>query len=157
MDPAWEKEDAESLIISIENKNEALFQASKASEETIRFLLQHGMDGRQANMLGLCAEEICSNVVRHGFKKPWHLLELNLKKRFSEWVLSIRDNCMYFNLSDYLSIQEQQKEKIGLRIVKGLAHHVQYMSALKINHVVISIPAQADHGDELFANRKDGR
>ena len=157
MDPAWEKEDAESLIISIENKKEALFQASKASEETIRFLLQHGMDGRQANMLGLCAEEICSNVVRHGFKKPWHLLELNLKKRFSEWVLSIRDNCTYFNLSDYLSIQEQQKEKIGLRIVKGLAHHVQYMSALKINHVVISIPAQADNGEELPANGEDGQ
>ena len=157
LDPAWEKEDAESLIISIENKKEALFQASKASEETIRFLLQHGMDGRQANLLGLCAEEICSNVVRHGFKKPWHLLELNLKKRFSEWVLSIRDNCAYFNLSDYLSIQEQQKEKIGLQIVKGLAHHVQYMSALKINHVVISIPAQADNGEELPANGEDGR
>ena len=108
-------------------------------------------------MLGLCAEEICSNVVRHGFKKPWHILELNLKKRFNEWLLSIRDNCAYFNLSDYLSIQEQQKEKIGLRIVKGLAHHVQYMSALKINHVVIRIPAQADAGEESLANGEEGR
>ena len=157
LDPAWEKEDSESLIISIQNKNEALPQVSKASEEAIRFLLQHGADGKQANMLGLCAEEICSNVVRHGFKEPWHMLELSLKKRFNEWLLSIRDNCAYFNLSDYLSIQEQQKEKIGLRIVKGLAHHVQYMSALKINHVVIRIPAQADAGEESLANGEEGR
>ena len=157
LDPAWEKEDSESLSVSIQNKEEALLQAPKASEETIRFLLQHGADGRQANLLGLCAEEICSNIVRHGFKKPWHLLELNLKKRLSEWVLSIRANCMYFNLSDYLSIQEHQKEKIGLRIVKGLAHRVEYMSALKINHVVIRIPAQADHGEEYLANGEDGR
>ena len=124
LDPAWEKEDSESLSI---------------------------------NMLGLCAEEICSNVVRHGLKKPWHILELSLKKRFNEWLLSIRDNCAYFNLSDYLSIQEQQKEKIGLRIVKGLAHHVQYMSALKINHVVIRIPARADAGEESLANGEEGR
>ena len=150
LDPAWEKEDSESLSISIQNKKEALPQVSKASEEAIRFLLQHGADGKQA-------EEICSNVVRHGFKKPWHILELSLKKRFNEWLLSIRDNCAYFNLSDYLSIQEQQKEKLGLRIVKGLAHHVQYMSALKINHVVIRIPAQADAGEESLANGEEGR
>ena len=62
-----------------------------------------------------------------------------------------------FSLSGYLSIQKQWKEKTGLRIVKEPAHHVQYMSALKSSHVVISIPAQADHGDELFANREDGR
>lgn len=51
---------------------------------------------------------------------------------------------MYFNLCDYLSIQDQQKEKIGLRLVKGMAHDVQYMSALKINHVVIRIQSQTD-------------
>ena len=107
-------------------------------------MLQHGADGRLANMLGLCTEEICSNVVRHGFRKPWHLLELNLKKHLNEWILSIRDNCAYFNLCDYLSIQERQKEKIGLRLVKGIAHDVQYMSALKINHVVIRIRTQKD-------------
>ena len=155
LDPEWEKEDSESLILSIPNKKEALLQVPEASEEAIRFLLQHGADSRQANLLGLCAEEIGSNIVRHGFKKPWHALELNLKKRLNEWILSIRDNCAYFNLSDYLSIQEQQKEKFGLRIVKGLVHDVEYMSALKINHVVIRIPAQADAGEESFANGEE--
>ena len=62
-----------------------------------------------------------------------------------------------FSLSGYLSIQKQWKEKTGLRIVKEPAHHVQYMSALKINHVVIRIPAQADAGEESLANGEEGR
>ena len=144
LDPEWKREADESLSIFIERKEEALIQATKASEKAIGFMLQHGADSRQANMLGLCTEEICSNVVRHGFRKPWHLLELSLKKRLNEWILSIRDNCAYFNLCDYLSIQDQQKEKNGLRLVKGMAHDVQYMSALKINHVVIRIQSQTD-------------
>ena len=71
--------------------------------------------------------------------------------------LSVLRRMRDFNLPDSLSIQEQHKEKIGLRIVKGLAYHVQYMSALKINPVVISIPAQADNGEEILANVEDGR
>ncbi len=139
LEPDWKREADESLNISIDNKEKALIQVTKASENAIDFMLQHGADGRQANIVGLCTEEICSNVVRHGFRKPWHMLELNLKKHSNEWILSIRDNCAYFNLCDYLSIQERQKEKIGLRLVKGMAHDVQYMSALKINYVVIRI------------------
>ena len=31
------------------------------------------------------------------------------------------------------------------------------MTAVKNNHVVISIPVQADHGEEYLANGEDGR
>ncbi len=144
LDAEWKREADESLNIFIESKEEALKQAAEASEKAIGFMLQHGADSRQANMLGLCTEEICSNVVRHGFRKPWHLLELNLKKHLNEWILSIRDNCAYFNLCDYHSVQEPQGEKTGLRLVKGMAHDIQYMSALKINHVMIRIQSQTD-------------
>lgn len=147
LDPDWEKADGEALHIAIQYGDDALRQAVEASAETIRFLNSRGADRRQANMLGVCAEEICSNIVRHGFKKPGHTLEMALKKRANEWTLFIRDNCAYFNLNDYLLIQDQRKRKLGLGIVKGGGHDVQYMSALKLNHVMIRVPAPtAQHG-----------
>ena len=139
LDPDWESADATSLHLAIHNSDSSLAQAAMVSEETIRFLLTHGADRRQANLLGVCAEELCSNIVRHGFKKAEHLLEICVRERAGAWILRIRDNCAYFNISDHLKIQERQKEKFGLRLVQGLAQEVQYMSALKINNVMIRV------------------
>lgn len=139
LDPAWEREAKEEMSVSIPNGEGALRQAVEASAETIRFLIGRGADSRQANLLGLCAEEICSNIVRHGFKKPEHMLEMNVRKLPEGWTLSIRDNCAYFNVADYQLIQDRQKKKLGLSIVKGCSHDVKYMSALKINHVMVHV------------------
>ena len=142
LDPEWERAEADGLSLAIANGDAALRQTVDASEETIRCLLLHGADRRQANLLGVCVEELCSNIVRHGFRKPYHMLELSLRERGGAWTLRIRDNCAYFNVSDYLKIQEKQKEQLGLSLVQGLAQEVQYMSALKINNVVIRVSAE---------------
>lgn len=142
LNPDWERADTASLRLTIHNDDSALVQTVTASEATIRFLLTHGADRRQAYLLGVCTEELCSNIVRHGFKKKEHTLEICVREHAGAWILRIRDNCAYFNVSDHLKIQEQQREKLGLRLVQGLAQEVQYISALKINNVVIRVSTQ---------------
>ncbi len=139
LDPRWEEAEADCLNVTIQNNQGALERAAAASEEVTGFLREHGADERQATLLGVCTEEICTNVVRHGFCKPKHLLELSVRKRSGAWVLRIRDNCEYFNVADYLRIREKQREKYGLRIVAGIAQDVQYLSALKLNNIIIRV------------------
>ena len=138
--PEFDRAEEPRLFLTIRRGEEALRQAAEASGEVVRFMLSRGADGRQAALLGLCAEEIAENVVRHGFKKPRHALEIGLRKRGNGWILRIRDNCAYFNVAEYLRIQDEGRERLGLRIVKGIAHDVGYMSALRINCVTIRMP-----------------
>ena len=142
LDPEWESEDASGLNLTVFCGDEALRETVKASEETVAFLLSWGADRRMANLFGVCVEELGSNIVRHGFRKSGNLFEIGLQRRSGVWTLRIRDNCAYFNVADHLRIQDEQKEKLGLRIVRGITQEVRYLSALKINNVLIRVPTE---------------
>ena len=141
LDPAWEDAGGPRKVLTVRYGPDALARAAEAAGETLRFAAANGADPRQANLLGVCAEELCTNVVRHGFRRPRHALELSVERRGGVWRLRVRDNCAHFDVSDWFAIQEARQDAVGLGLVRGLAQDVRYMSALKLNSVEIRIPA----------------
>jgi putative MATE family efflux protein len=137
LDKTWVQTSDNCLEISIQNDTQALHKAVQASETAILFMQNHQSSKLNATIIGICVEELCTNIVRHGFARPTDTMEIRLIAEKDEWILRIRDNCRHFNLSDYFQIQEKHKDKLGLRIVRNLAQEVQYISMLKINQVII--------------------
>lgn len=112
------------------------------SAEVGRFCRRKGADGRTAIMMSLCAEEIAGNAVEYGFAddKP-HVIESRVIKKNEEYILRLRDNCELFNPVTYY--EENQTDdpavNIGLRMVLGVARDVSYVSALKLNNLIIRL------------------
>ena len=117
--------------------------AVAASEAVIAFCESRGVNSRTAGRLGLAAEEMVTNIIRHGFDdgKP-HAIDLRaLYKQEDGVTLIIRDNCRPFDPKErfrYLT-DDDPTTNIGLRITMNLAKEVTYTSAMRLNNVTIKV------------------
>lgn len=140
--PELRSEEGECLDYVIENKEGAINECVCASEQAIIYLKAHGMQHRDAMLMGVIVEELCKNVVEHGFSSTKDIIEMRISRKNGSWQLRIRDNCRYFNVKEYFNLVDKNSEKYGLQIVKGLAGQVEYMSALQINRLIVRMDEQ---------------
>lgn len=110
-----------------------------ASKNAIAFCLAHGQSSGMANKIGLCIEEMGTNVVNYGFndKKP-HQLNIRVQHKGSRWVLHFRDDCLAFDpLSHIPAIGSE--ENIGIRMLVGLSYEIRHTYSLNLNNLTIVI------------------
>lgn len=120
-------------------------EAVNISDEIGEFCLAKGIDSRRAMFASLCAEELVTNVVDHGFKKDTkaHSCDIRVRVEDGDVVLRIRDDCRYFNLKDrYETIRAKEKDvsaHVGIRLVYKIAKDVRYVNLLDTNTLIIRV------------------
>ena len=125
--------------------------AVQISEEIRQLLLRNRVNEKNANMMALCVEELTVNIVRWGFRKgsKREVAEVYLVNRKGEWLLRIRDNCGAFNPEKWYNLHQcaSDYEKIGIRMVFGMASDIQYTNTLQLNNLLIKIPESESLGE----------
>lgn len=126
----------------------------RCSEELRQALLARGADGRTANAVALFTEEICTNIVQHGFPKSAaeHGLFRPRERAAAVFALirdgvvtlRIYDNCVRFDPAEKRKSLEQMEagpeRGLGLKLVFSMAEEAGYTSMLNMNHMLIRIP-----------------
>ena len=117
--------------------------AVEASKKIYDICLENGIDPYKAKHIRLCAEELATNSVEHGFTKDnrKHQAEIRTLIRGNELIMRIRDDCMHFDLKERYKVinPDDLSRNIGLRIIFTEADDVSYSSALSMNNVCIRI------------------
>jgi anti-sigma regulatory factor (Ser/Thr protein kinase) len=108
----------------------------------------------QYNAISLFVEEICSNIIEHGFRKSAAKRTLFSPNEQYALVfafvqggtitLRIYDNCVLFDPEEKLrSIEERESDPargLGLKLVFSMADEASYTSMLNMNHMLIRVP-----------------
>ena len=130
---------AEHLVLSISNMEEVV----QTSEKVQSFCEAHGMSLKTAVYSGLCLEELARNIVQHGFaidKKP-HMVEVRVAFLPDGVLLRVKDNCKPFNPKEWYDFTSPNTtgEGVGIRLVYGLAKHIEYKNMLGLNVLSVII------------------
>lgn len=139
IDPAAFPEASDCLEFSVRTAEEV----SAVSVQIDAFLAEKGMEHRRRMLTALCAEEMTSNIVEHGFtkdEKPHHC-SIRILTENGDTTLRLRDDCVYFDLRKrYESLKDRDiTSGVGIRMVYRIAKEVVYVNILNTNTVYIRI------------------
>ena len=140
--------------VAVRGTVQSVEDAVRCSEELRQALLVRGAEERTAFAAALFTEEICTNIVQHGFRKSE-----GERRLFRSWeraaavfalvregVISLRiyDNCVRFDPAEKLRSLERMEASpergLGLKLVFTMAEEASYTSMLNINHLLIRLP-----------------
>ena len=130
--------DPENMMeFSIERKD----QIVPASEAVREFCTEKGASEKQATLMGLFVEELCTNVAEKGFYEKKNNIDIRVMKTENEWVLRYRDNGKLFDPIEWLKLNEDEdsEKNIGIRMITGMAKDVKYLSTMELNNLSITI------------------
>lgn len=117
-------------------------EAVKASEELIKCCLGCGMDGKNANIIGLAVEEIAVNISRYGYEHKnirRSYIDINLSQADGRFILRIRDDGVPFDPTQYAPEEEGTFRLGGIGLIKQAATKFSYIRALNMNNTVIEL------------------
>ena len=102
------------------------------------FCRAHGNDGRFANHIALCIEEMAGNTVIHGFEEGrGNHLSVRVQNKQDQWVLRFRDDCRAFDPVSY--VPRGDEDALGIRLVMKMASDIRYTYSLNLNNLVIKL------------------
>jgi Na+-driven multidrug efflux pump/anti-sigma regulatory factor (Ser/Thr protein kinase) len=158
----------EDIDVVARNTVQRIEDAVQCSEEVRLELLRKGADPRTALAVSLFVEEICSNIIEHGFRKS-----AAKKKRFfsdekyaaifafiqdGAITLRIYDNCVLFDPAEKLKTLEAHEKDpergLGLKLVFSMADEATYTSMLNMNHMLIRVPMHRSGAAQKAGNRE---
>lgn len=123
--------------ISIRGSDE---KAVQVSERVIACCQKDGLSEREANMLGLAAEELVSNIATHGYKEQAKKdIDVCLSKTEGRYYLRIRDDGIPFDPVSYEPGEETEKMPGGLTMLKKMAINIHYMRTISLNNTIIEV------------------
>ena len=121
----------------------SLDEVVDVSGKIIDFCKSKGFDGRRAFFAGLCMEEMCGNVVEHGFTKDsrQHSIDIRVIKKDGNLILRLRDNCAAFDPGERAKVMDTDEDgkNIGIKLVYKIAEKVEYQNLLGMNVLTIKI------------------
>jgi serine/threonine-protein kinase RsbW len=124
-------------------KNE-LTETSKVREAIDSLLETHPFSQEASFQMNLIAEELFTNVVRHGFQDgAQHLIWLSLSVTPEEWEITIEDDGIPFDPTkapepDTLApILERSIGGLGIHLIRNIASVFQYQRSEKKNIVYV--------------------
>ncbi|MBP3728731.1 MAG: ATP-binding protein [Lachnospiraceae bacterium] len=147
MIPPYEARDYYDVSISSD-----LREAAELSQEIVGYAREHHMEERDAQILGLAAEEIADNIITFGFKPGQkNYIDASLKIVEDKMILRLRDDGVVF---DPTARERQEAEALkaedpsfmegtgGLYLVKNLVSRMSYMRVFNTNNTVMEIDLQ---------------
>lgn len=139
MAPAYDSYD--SFDVSLESD---IRQSAELSQELVSYSKAHGMNERDAQIVGLAGEEITDNIISFGYnKKRTNTIDVNLKIVNDRMVLRIRDDGVVFDPTKHET--EDPDNLGGLALVKRLVNKITYIRVLNLNNTVLEINIQKEN------------
>ena len=128
---------SDSYDVSVTNEHES---ASVISEELTKFALAKGVENRNAQVVGLAAEEMVENIITYGYKhKGIHHIDVNLRLIDKNLILRIRDDGMPFDPTKYEFDNNENYSTSGIQLISNLVNKITYMRVLSLNNTVFEI------------------
>lgn len=128
-------------IISIRSWSCANLNEIEAVSAAIgEFCREEGARPRTSFVLSLAAEEFCVNIYQYGFiDKKIHSIDVRVLRLQDGWMIRIRDDCELFDPVRYVQMHDESAldAHIGIRMMKKLVRRIEYVSALKMNNLLI--------------------
>lgn len=124
----------------MQNKIYSLDDVSKASEKVYDFCNEHGR-GKMALKLSLAVEELGNNIFTYSDVENCEM-DINVRIKKDDTILSIRDNGKLFDPNKWLSLHETDEDKVknlGLRMILQLNRKVEYVTVFDMNFLQISL------------------
>ena len=135
----FEDIEAETYETSLDNN---IDNASIVSFELTKFAKEHGVAEREAQLVGLAAEEVVNNIITYGYKhKGRNFIDISLKKIDDLLVLRIRDDGLPFDPTKYEFDNDENYTTSGIQLIKKLTDKMTYMRVLSLNNTIFEINA----------------
>lgn len=131
-------------VITIEKTLTTIEEASDISE-SVRLLKNVCSDNRKIFKVALCVEEVCTNIIKHGFAKDnkKHSIMVRVVVEDERVVLTIKDDCKMFDITKKLKVWELDSEhpekNIGIRMIMSLSKEIYYSNIMNMNNLQIII------------------
>lgn len=129
-----EDTDAKTFEFTIRN---TISQAEEASETMIGLCRENGLEEKEANILGIAVEEMCTNIAKYAYPGRENAVDIFLRIEAPALVLRIRDNGVLFNPTTF--VDERGIEVTGLKVLKKLPLQAEYNRVLGFNNTIITI------------------
>ena len=129
---------AEHLVLNLHNAQDVVQTAQLVQS----FCSEHNLPEKTGFYAGLCLEEMADNIVRYGFRKDrrHHDIEVRVILKEKTVILRIKDDCIPFNPQQWYEITSPSGDpakNIGIRLVFGIAGHIEYQNMLGLNVLTI--------------------
>ena len=132
-----ENDECKSFDVSLTNE---LRNAAVISESLTKFALENGVKNREAQIVGLAAEEIVSNIDAYGYKnKRTSYIDVNLKIINDTLLLRIRDDGAPFDPTKYEFDNSEEYSTSGIKLIMSLTNKMTYMRILSLNNTIFEI------------------
>ena len=114
--------------------------AVNVSEMLIECCIDNGIDSKNANIIGLAAEEIAVNISRYGYKRfKRNYIDINLSKADGRLILRIRDDGAAFDPTQYRDDEQSVFRLGGINMIKNTATKLSYIRVLNMNNTIIEL------------------
>lgn len=129
------------LNVTVTNLNESI----NISDKIGTFCRSHNIDHRRSMFASLCAEELVTNVVNHGFKMDTHSHSCDVWVAIEDGdvILHIRDDCRRFNpverYEKIRAVEEDISANVGIRLVYKIAKDIRYVNLLETNTLIVRV------------------
>lgn len=122
-----------------------LLEISGMSRAAELFCIENKISDRTAYKLALFIEELGTNIIRYGFKNyTSYEIDMSMVVKENELILRIRDNCEPFNPVERYNMKIKNdadiSKNIGIRLVMGMCHSVNYICTYNTNNLIIKLP-----------------
>ena len=133
---------------------DSLEKCIQVSNQIVELCEAHGFGGRTAYFAGLCAEEIATNILKHGFKYKRADVNAEIRATISgdTLIMRVRDNGIAFNMNSLAKILSEDQtpyKNLGIKIICAAATEISYYNLYGMNTTIIRIqqkaPAQPVH------------
>lgn len=122
----------------------AISECTELSEAIHELCICQGTGNKRGFYAALCTEEICINILQHGFagiKKSMISVRCLLDE--DDIIrISIRDNCRPFSPLEWEalhSIDDDATKNIGIRLVSAISEEMRYVNILDMNSLYIKL------------------
>ncbi|MCR4557706.1 MAG: ATP-binding protein [Saccharofermentans sp.] len=139
-----EKNEGNICDITIVGNNET---AVDISEKIIDYCLAEKIPRDKAQVLGIAAEELVSNIGKYGYKdNEKKYIDICLTGSGDRYYLRIRDDGIPFDPTSYEAPEHDKYKITGLELVRQIAVKMNYMRAISLNNTIIEIDCAEDGG-----------
>lgn len=124
--------EAKVIDFSIENNIE---KAEEASEKIRTLCITNNLSNRDANILALATEELCTNTAKYAYGEKSKFIDIFLKIYDDKTILKIRDNGAVFNPIEH--IDDSGELISGLKTLKSLPAEIIYNRVIGFNNTIL--------------------